>query len=328
MTMLGFAPSVMLAAALLAAPAWAAPLELEVKIPLGQVRGRIDHLAVDVTRQRLFVAELGNDTVGVVDFAHHAVLRTLTGLHQPQGVGYEPATDTLYVANAGDGAVQLFAGADLNPVGRIELGRDADNVRIDRGSHKVIIGYGSGALAVIDPASRKKIGDIKLKGHPESFQLTSDGTQAYVNVPDAHEIATVNFERGRQTASWSPGFLLSNYPMTLDQARGHVHAVFRHPATLATFDVLSGKKLYSIETCGDSDDVFFDSKRSRAYVSCGEGAIEVIADQGTRYAKEAKVATIDGARTSLFVPEFDRYFLAVRASGSEPAAIWVFRPAQ
>jgi hypothetical protein len=61
------------------------PLVLEAKVPLGQVRGRIDHLAVDVARQRLFVAELGNDTVGVVDLERHTVLRTLTGLREPQG---------------------------------------------------------------------------------------------------------------------------------------------------------------------------------------------------------------------------------------------------
>jgi hypothetical protein len=73
------------ATAILVTSAWGAdaPLVLEAKIPLGQVRGRIDHLAVDVARQRLFVAELGNDTVGVVDLAHHVVLRTLTGLHEP-----------------------------------------------------------------------------------------------------------------------------------------------------------------------------------------------------------------------------------------------------
>ena len=88
----------------------------------------------------------------------------------------------------------------------------------------------------------------------------------------------------------------------------------------------SGKKLYSMETCGDSDDVFFDSKRSRAYVSCGEGFVEVIADRGNNYAEEAKLSTIGGARTSLFVPELDRYFLAVRASGQTPAAIWIFKP--
>jgi DNA-binding beta-propeller fold protein YncE len=152
-TLIAIAASV--GAAILAAPSWAsdAPLVLEVKIPLGQVRGRIDHLAVDVARQRLFVAELGNDTVGVVDLAHHVVLRTLTGLHEPQGVGYEPSTDTLYVANAGDGAVQIFQGAELPPVGRIDLSEDADNVRIDPNTHRVIVGCGKGALAVIDPVN-------------------------------------------------------------------------------------------------------------------------------------------------------------------------------
>src|SRR6185437_12851814 len=51
-----------------ASPA-AEPLVLEAKIPLGAVSGRIDHFAVDLARQRLFVAELGNNSVGVVDLA-------------------------------------------------------------------------------------------------------------------------------------------------------------------------------------------------------------------------------------------------------------------
>jgi YVTN family beta-propeller protein len=106
-------------------------LQLETKIPLGDVRGRIDHMAVDLKRQRLFVAELGNDSLGVIDFANRKLIRTITGLKEPQGVGYEPATDTIYVANAGDGSVRLFEGSDYNSVGRIELGNDADNIRID-----------------------------------------------------------------------------------------------------------------------------------------------------------------------------------------------------
>lgn len=44
-----------------------APLVLEAKIPLGTVRGRIDHMAYDASRQYLYVAELGNGSVGVVD---------------------------------------------------------------------------------------------------------------------------------------------------------------------------------------------------------------------------------------------------------------------
>ncbi len=89
------------------------PLQLEAKIPLGDVRGRIDHMAVDLKRQRLFVAELGNDSVGIVDLANRKLIcRDSLELKEPQGVGYESSTDTLYVANAGDGSVRLFEGND------------------------------------------------------------------------------------------------------------------------------------------------------------------------------------------------------------------------
>jgi DNA-binding beta-propeller fold protein YncE len=83
-------------------------LRIEAKIPLGDVRGRIDHMAFDLARQRLFVAELGNDSVGVVDLKDQRTIRTIAGLAQPQGVGYVASTDTLYAANARDGTVRLF----------------------------------------------------------------------------------------------------------------------------------------------------------------------------------------------------------------------------
>ena len=50
-------------------------LRPEAKIPIGNVSGRIDHMAIDLARQRLFVAELGNNTVGVVDLSSRSVIR-------------------------------------------------------------------------------------------------------------------------------------------------------------------------------------------------------------------------------------------------------------
>src|SRR3954468_11786625 len=87
------------------------PPQLQAKIPLGDVRGRIDHMAIDLARLRLFVAELGNDSVGIVDLKKREVIQTISGLHEPQGLGYVPATDALYVANTGDGSVRVFAGS-------------------------------------------------------------------------------------------------------------------------------------------------------------------------------------------------------------------------
>src|ERR1700739_4308952 len=127
------------------------PLVLEAKIPLGEVSGRIDHLGIDRARRRLFVAELGNNTLGVVDLPAGKMARTIEGMSEPQGVAYVPFADSVYVANGGNGSVRVLRGDDLAPVGRVELGHDADNVRVDTPRNRVLVGYGNGALAAIDP---------------------------------------------------------------------------------------------------------------------------------------------------------------------------------
>jgi YVTN family beta-propeller protein len=250
-------------------PAQTVPLQLEAKIPLGDVRGRIDHMAVDLKRQRLFVAELGNDSVAIVDLANRAVIGRIPGLKEPQGVGYEPSTDILYVANAGDGSVRLFGGNDYKPAGRIELGSDADYIRIDTSAKRIIIGYGSGALAIIDPAARSKVGDIPLKAHPEAFQIDPDSSQIFVNVPNDHGIAVVDRSSRKQIGKWLTPDRGANFPMALDLVRRQVLVIFRAPAELGVFSVTAGKLIASAETCGDADDLFVDAKRGRVYVSCG-----------------------------------------------------------
>jgi len=71
------------------------PLEIEAKIPLGAIKGRIDHLAVDLPRRRLFVAELGNDTIGVVDLDAREKRASMTGLQEPQGVAYQASSPAI-----------------------------------------------------------------------------------------------------------------------------------------------------------------------------------------------------------------------------------------
>lgn len=300
------------------------PLQLETKIPLGDVRGRIDHLAVDLKRQRLFVAELGNDSVGVVDLAANTVLKTLTGLSEPQGVGYEPSTDTLYVANARDGSVRLYDANDYKAIERIELGGDADNIRIDAANKRVIVGYGDGGLAVLDPATRGKVQSVPLKAHPESFQLEPSSGRIFVNLPNAHAVAVVDTASGKQIANW-PMDKGGNFAMSIDRDRGRVLLAYRSPAALAVFST-DGKPIASAETCGDVDDLFVDAKRERVYVSCGAGYIDVLEIDGSVYRRIARLPTATGARTSLFVPELDRLLVAVRAGPAGPAAIWVFKP--
>ena len=327
-----YARNLLLALALLApmpGPAQTAaapPFELESKIPLGPIGGRIDHLAVDLTRKLLFVAELGNDSIGVVDLAKGAVRSTMLGFKEPQGIGFEPSSDSVYVANAGDGSVRVLRPDDLTVLGRIDLGEDADNVRIDPAQKRVVVGYGKGGLAILEPGSRRKVADIKLKAHPEGFQLDEGGNRAWVNLPDAGLIQLVDLAKGEPAENVPTHGHRANFPMALDHQGQRVLVVFRRPTRLLVAAMAGNTVLADLETCGDADDLFVDSKRHRVYVVCGTGAVDVFEDKDGQYKRVGQFPTSPGARTGLFVPELDRLFVAVRAAGKEPAAVWVLRP--
>jgi YVTN family beta-propeller protein len=316
--------AVVAVAALMTTPAMAQTPALvpDGVVALPDTGGRIDHLAVDLTRKHLFVAELGNGTVDVIDLASRKVIHRIGGLKEPQGIAYEPKSDLVAVASGGDGTLRLYAAADFKPRGVVKLGDDADNVRVDGRNGHIVVGYSDGALAVIDPVKAEKLSEIKLPGHPESFRLS--GSRVFVNIPDARQIAVAGLDADRITATWKQEALHSNFPLMLDDA-GHVAVVFRSPARLVLFDAVTGKQVGAVDTCGDSDDLFFDAARKRFYVSCGAGAVDVFTAGDLK--PLGRVETRSGARTSLFVAELDRLFVAERAGllGHE-AAIAVLKP--
>jgi DNA-binding beta-propeller fold protein YncE len=303
------------------------PLVLERTVPLDDVSGRIDHMAIDLGRSRLVVAELGNGTVEVIDLRTDKIVHRIAGLKSPQGVGYAPKQDVIIVASAGDGIVRLFRAGDFASVGVIRIGDDADNVRIDPRTGRTVVGFGSGGLAILDPATAAMIGRIPLSAHPEGFQLSPSDARIFVNVPDAHEIAVVDTTAGKQVATWKVPGLGSNFPMAIDESSATLATVFRRPPRLVLLNLSSGAAVANLETCGDADDVFFDAKRQRVYVSCGEGSVDVFEHAPAAPRHLAQVQTSSGARTSLFVPELDRLFVAARAGllGSR-ASILVLRP--
>ena len=296
-----------------------APLVLERTIPLKAVRGRIDHLAIDLQHRRLFIAELGNGSVEAIDLARGVSLGRIGGLMEPQGLAYLPAEDELAVASGGDGSVRFYRASDLKPGDVVMLGSDADDMRVDV-SGRIVVGYGSGALAVISPVRHKVVARLDLPAHPEGFQLQA--SRAFVNLPDAKQIAVGDLASGRITATW-PAAHLWNFPMGLEAKSRTLATVYRGPARLQLLDTQSGAIKLDHKTCEDADDVFFDGPRNRAYVICGTGAVDVV--DLIHPGQSVRVVTRLGARTGIFVPELGRLFVAARA-GRDDAAILVYRP--
>jgi DNA-binding beta-propeller fold protein YncE len=293
-------------------------------VRLPHVKGRIDHLAYDGVRRRLFVAALGNDSVEVIDAANNTHIRSLTGFHEPQGMAFVPDLAAVAVANGATGTLQLIDAQSLAIRWTIPLGGDADNVRLDAAAKRLYVAA-EGGLFAVDAAAGKSVGRIAFDGHPESFQLESRTGRVFANLPGLLRSEVVVSDRTsmKVAARWTAG-CGSNYPMTLDESTGRVFIGCRRPALLSVLDTRSGATATSLAIVGDTDDIFYDEARRRVYVIGGEGFIDVVARDGDRLTRGGRVDTRPGTRTGLWVGALSRLYAAVPARGSEPAEVRVF----
>jgi DNA-binding beta-propeller fold protein YncE len=311
---------------LLAAAAQAAdPLQFERAIALAGVEGRIDHMSADVKNGRLFVSALANKTLEVLDWNAGTSLKSVPGLNEPQGVLYSPDNNRLYVATRGDGNLTILDGDSFQVLKTLNLGANADNVRLEHGKQIISVGYGSGSLGAFD-SDGQQLTEIKLGAHPESFQLEGQGSRIFVNLPGSKNVAVIDRKLSTIPAKWGTGFDFSNFPMALVEESKRLFVVCRLPARVLVFNTETGKIVTTFSTVGDSDDAFYDAARHRLYVIGGEGAIAVY-DQTApdRYAQLTRITTAPGARTGLFVPDANRLFLAVPHRDAQKAEVRVYK---
>jgi hypothetical protein len=311
-----------------AVAAQSSPLVLKSVIPLPSVEGRIDHLAFDDSRGRLYVAALGNNSVEVTDTVNGIHVTTLPGFHEPQGIAVIPGNaidpaNAIAVANGSSGTLQIIDTLSYQTRRAVAIGGDADNVRYDQAAKRLYVAY-EGGLAVVDPATGQVVQRIAIPGHPESFQLERDGSRVFVNLPDSAKIVVADRKTGSVVAQW-PETPRANYPMALDESTHRLFVGYRQPATMVVYDTATGKAVATAPIAGDTDDLFYDSARKRLYVIGGEGYVDVLQRNGSdAFKRVARIATTTGARTGLFVPEQKRLYVAVPHRGTQFAEVRVY----
>src|SRR5262249_37945704 len=154
--------------------------------------------------------------------------------------------------------------------------------------------------------------DIKLDGTAEGFQMEVGRPRMYVCIPKPSTVAVVDTTKNEVIARYPVSKAGGGHPLALDEANPRMFVGCRKEPRVVVMDTETGKEIAGVPVPGDIDDLFYDAKRKQLYASCGEGFIAVIKQiDADRYEAGAKIATVKGAKTSLFVPERDRLYLAV-----------------
>jgi len=327
------AAAVLAFAAPLVAQNSTAPLRLVQTIPL-QVEGRLDHLSADVRGMRLFVAALGNNSVEVIDLRAGKRVSSLTGLQKPQGVWYVPELKKLFVASGNDGMCRVYNGRTPELIESIKLDLGADLVGYNPRSKLLYVGYGGedakkdfGNVAIIDARKDKHIGDIRTKAHPGGILVDDSGRRIYITIPATSEVTVINAKSNQIIKSWQVSEAQRTVTFALDSVNGRLFVGARTPGHVIVYDVATFTKVADFPAVGLMDGMFFDAGRKRLYVSGGEGFVDVFQQRDAdHYNSLARIPTAPIARTSLFAPELNRYYVAVPRNGEHGAEIQVYEP--
>jgi len=303
-----------------------ATLKLTQTIALPGVQGRFDHFAIDVKGRRLFVAALGNNTLEVIDLAAGKRIQSVAGMSKPTGILYLPDSNHILVANGDDGTLKILDGGNFKTIKNLTALEDADNLRFDPKTKLAWLGYGEGALGIIDASAAKEVARVPLPKHPESFQLEPDGNRIFVNVPDAKQVAVIDRDKRSIVATWPMEKFQANFPMALDGTNRRLFIGCRKPARLVVLDTSTGKPVADMAISGDIDDLFYDVTRRRLYLSCGEGFIDVIDQRSAdTYQLRERIPTRTGARTAFFSKDLNEFYLAVPQRGNQEAELRAFQ---
>ncbi len=314
------------------------PLKQIQSIPLPNVEGYFDHMAVDVKGQRLFVPGEHQRTIEVVDLRAGKVIHTITGFGgDPRKTIYLPETNEIWVDD-GDATCKSFSGDTYELVKNIpltghELDKDSrrvpDNGVYDPATHFFYLGDRAdglkkeglkGSIEIVDLKNGKLVGSIEVEGlNPAGLVLDPGSPRMFVVMGDTSQVVVIDREKRKVIAMWPITGGPEPHAVDMDAAhhrlfigsrvkRSHIYK----PGKLVVMDSDSGKVIDAIDTEGGVDELVFDVPSKRIYYTGTTGFVEVFKQvDADHYERLGKAATGPIAKTTLLVPELKRFYAAI-----------------
>jgi DNA-binding beta-propeller fold protein YncE len=309
-----------------------AALKLVQTILLPEVDGRIDHFAIDVKGRRAFLAALAKNTIEVVDLRVGRVIHTVPGFAKPQGVLFIPKFNKLFVASGADGSVKTLDGTTLAVIHAASVSLGADAIGYDPRSKEMYVGSGGddankeqGDLTVFNVANGAQVAVLVTDAHAGGSVVEGHGERVFVLVPGKAEVVVLDRKTRAQVAKWTIPGIQKDVAIALDEKSHRLFLGVRTPASIVVLDSDSGAVVASVPTVATLDGLSFDSATRRIYTSGGEGFVDVTQQiDADHYERIARIPTGPIARTSVFVPEWHKLYVAVPRDKERGAELRAF----
>lgn len=300
------------------------------------VKGRFDHLIVELHGHRLFTTPQGSKSVMVFDLRTHKLIHTIGGIEIPHHLLYREDLNRLYVTDGGGGGeLKIFDGKTYDLIESVKLLPDTDPSVYDPATKYLFIVNGGkdakmtySTISIIDSTSGSKVDEMKVDSPGlDGMAIETLSPKLYVTNPAQTKIEVIDRNTRTVIASWPITLGKSNVTLAIDEVNHRLFVGCRS-GQIVVFDTETGKELQAIPINQNIDDLVFDPASKRLYAACGAGAGTVDVYEQTdsdHYKSLGQVPTGPGARTGQLVPELKRYFVAAPQHESTNAEVLEYK---
>jgi DNA-binding beta-propeller fold protein YncE len=292
--------------------------------------GDFDHFGLDLKGNRLFLASENQKTVEVFDLRTGERIHSIPGFGQPLTMAYLAESNRLIVTDGGDtDAVELVDTKNYKIINTLKLGPGVDHGVYNPSNKYFYVENGGGAegkthvLTIIDTKSFKQVGEIAgLPGSSnEGMVIDHAGKKLYVNLTGTDEIGVIDLNTRQFVARWPLPDAHVAHAITLDEANHRLFTATRKPPQLIVFNTDSGKVVTSLPCVGVNSDMSLDVARKRIYVTGSDTASVFEQRDKDHYEHIAEVPTAFRAKSSIFVPQLKRLYVADSGKGKPDAKL-------
>ena len=296
------------------------------------VKGRFDHVLVDLKGNRLFTTPQASKAVMVFDLKTRQLIHTIPDIQIPHHLAYREDIDRLYVTDGGGGgALKIIDGKTYDVVKSVKLLPDTDHSIYDPATKLMYVeGGGKDAdqsystVYVIDTTTGDNLGSLTVDSPGlDGMALEKSSTNLYEADVAKNRIIVIDRVARKVSSTWPITMGKTCVTLALDEAHHRLFAGCRS-GQIVVFDTASGKELQALSINQGIDDLDFDAKSKRLYAACpaGEGSIDVyLQKDADHYQSLAQVPSGPGARTAELVLKLKRYYAAAPQHGDVVAKI-------
>ena len=306
------------------------PLRLVATIPMPGFTGDFDHFGLDLHGNRLFLASEEQKTVEVFDLHTGERTHRIRGFGQPLTMAYLAESDRLIVADGGDtDAVQLVDCKKYEIIDTLKLGPGVDHGIYNPVNKYFYVENGGGkdgkthVLSIIDTQSFKRVGEVAdLPGNSnEGMVIDHAGKKLYVNLTGTDEVGVIDLNTRQLIARWPLPDAHVAHAIALDEPNHRLFTATRKPPQFIVLDTDTGKVVATLPCVGVNSDMSFDVARKRIYVTGTDTASVFEQRDPDHYEHIAEIPTAFRAKSSIFVPELNRLYVADSGKGKPDAKL-------